>query len=233
VREKMVSVSVIIPTVNDKRIYRAIETLKNQDCEIIVVQNGTEKPWEELKGYCENNGITFIHFKEGNLSKAYNIGSKIASGEIIVHADSDTYFTENFIDDVKKQAKKGWIIKGGQIFDDFGEKIVVGGQAIFLYKSDFERIGGYDEEFAKPHATDVAFCLRARQKGVRSKVIPKAIFYHPPTAHKRGFKVGMAEAKAIKKYPGHLKMWRMLGADVLEIFRIIRHMIGLIVGVII
>lgn len=226
----MTSVSVIIRVTRDDRIYRTIKSLENQDYkELIIVQNGTDR-WDELEKFCKENNIKFLYFEEGNASKAYNIGSEVATGDIVVCCDSDAYFTENYIDDVKKFAEKGYITQGAWILDEFGEVTVATNQACFLYKTDYEKIGGHDEDFAKPHATDVAFCLKARQKGIKSKVIPQAIYYHPPTAHKRGFKVGMAEAKACKKYPGYLKVWRMLGADVLEIFRIIRHMVGLAIG---
>ena len=229
----MVSVSVIIRVTKDERIYRTIKSLENQDYkEIIVVQNGAER-WRELEDFCNKKGIKFLYFKEGNASKAYNVGAKVASGDILVLCDSDAYFTESYIEDVKRFAEKGYITQGAWILDEFGEVTVATNQACFLYKSDYEKIGGHDEEFAKPHATDVAFCLRARQKGIKSKVIPQAIYYHPPTAHKRGFKVGMAEAKANRKYPGYQKTWRMIAWDVLEIWRIIRHMVGLIVGSII
>lgn len=226
----MNDVSVIIPTIHDRRIYKAIETLKNQDCEIIIVQNGTENPWRELQYFCVTNNMKFIHFKEGNLSKAYNVGSKVAKGDIIVHTDSDTYFSQTFIEDVKRYAKKGWITKGGHVFDDFGEKKAIGSQAWFLYKNDFEMVGGYDEEFVKQYATDVAFCFKARQKGIKNQIIPHAVFYHPSTAHKRGFNVGVDEAQVNKKYPGYQKTWRMVGADGLEILRIVRHLFGLVIG---
>jgi len=226
----MPSVSVIIRVTRDDRIYRTIKSLENQDYkEIIVVQNGTDK-WDELEKFCDEGNIKFIYFKEGNASKAYNEGVKVANADIVVCCDSDAYFTEGYIEDVKRFAEKGYITRGARVLDEFGETTVATNQACFLYKSDYDKIGGHDEEFAKPHATDVAFCLKAREKGIKSRVIPKAIYYHPPTAHKRGFKVGMAEAKACKKYPGYLKVWRMFGADVLEIFRIIKHMIGLLVG---
>lgn len=226
----MASVSVIIRVTWDERIYRTIKSLKNQDYEeIIVVQNGTDK-WEELEDFCNQNSIKFLYFEKGNASKAYNVGAEVASGDILLLCDSDAYFTKDYIEDVKKYAEYGWIVGGGLIYDDFGEKLLASNKACFLYKSDYNKIGGHDEDFAKPNATDLAFCLRARQKGIKSKVIPQVIYYHPATAHKRGFKVGMAEARANRRYQGYQKTWRMIGWDVLEIWRIIKHIVGLMVG---
>ena len=226
----MTPVSVIFRVTKDERIFRAIKSLENQDYdEIIVVQNGTDR-WHELEFFCKENDIKFIYFEEGNASKAYNEGVKAASGDIVVCCDSDVRFSENFIGDVKKYTKNGYITQGILAFDEFGEVTVATNQACFLYKSDYEKIGGHDETFAKPNATDVAFCLRARQKGIKSRIIPQAVYYHPPTVQKRGLKVGMAEARANKKYPGYQKTWRMIGWDVLAVWRAIRHMVGLVIG---
>ena len=223
------NVSVVIRVTKDERIYRSIETLKGQDCDIIVVQNGAEL-WGELETFCSVNNIAFIFFSKGNASRAYNEGVKATESDIVVLCDSDTYFSENYIEDVKKYVKWGWITTGGWVPESFGEKLLATNQACFLYKSDYEKIGGHDEEFAKPNATDVAFCLRAKQKGVKSQLIPQAVYYHPPTVQKRGLKVGMAEARANKKYPQYQKTWRMIGWDVLEVWRVIRHMVGLAIG---
>ena len=227
-REK--TVSVIIPVVRDYRIYKAIESLKDQDCEIIIIQSGEEE-WKELKEFCEKNKVKFYYLKNATAPQAYNFGASIAKGDILVCGDSDTIFSKNFISDVKKYTKKGWITAGGWITLDFGEKLVIGDQAWFLYKSDYEKIGGYDESFTR-YAYDVAFCLKAKRKGIKCRRIPQAIYYHPSTAQKRGFNVGREEAKANKKY-GYQKTWRMIAWDVLEIWRIIRHMVGLIIGSII
>jgi GT2 family glycosyltransferase len=225
---KMREVSVILPVMKDRRIYRAIGSLLNQDCEIIVVQNGPEK-WEELENYCKKNKVKFLYIKEANSLKAYNVGAKHAKGKILVLGDSDTRFSENFIKDVKKHTKRGWITAGCWIIDDFGEKFSVPDQAMFLYKSDFEKIGGYDEGFG-PVYGDVPLCLKARKMGIKSRLIPHAMYFHPSNTHKMGFINGVMEARAIRKYPGYLKVWRMIGHDVKEIFRLIRHILGLIVG---
>lgn len=221
-------VSVILPVRKDERIYKAIESLLKQDCEIIVVHNGPER-WKELKRFCEKRGVKFLYIKEANSLKAYNTGAKIANGDVLVLGDSDTCFSKGFIRDVKKYAKRGWITAGAWIIDDFGEKFCVPDQAMFLFKSDFEKIGGYDEEFG-PVYGDVPLCLKARKIGIKSRLIPHAMYFHPSNRHKMGFVAGLMEARAIRKYPGYLKIWRMIGHDIREIFRLIRHIAGLIIG---
>lgn len=219
----MVKVSVIFRVKDDERIYIAINSLKGQDCEIIVVQNGSKSLWGDL-------GVKLIYSEIGNASHAYNIGVKEAIGDIVVCCDSDVILSKTFIEDVKKYAEHGVIKSGGMITQKMGESNVIWNQACFMYRDDYLACEGHDEEFDKPNATDIAFSFKAKKHGLKLEFIPKAVYYHPETYQKRGYHVGKAEARVCKKYPKNIKVYKLIIGDIIEICRNIRNIIGLIVG---
>jgi glycosyltransferase involved in cell wall biosynthesis len=225
----MDNISVIIRVKDDTRIFKLLDSLKGQPYkEIIVVQNGTKQLWEELSKYCKDSGIIFTYFPEGNSSKAYNRGAELATGEILLLCDSDVYLPPNFIEKVPEVVKNKWLVSGAWAISDFGERDICWNQCLIMMKSDYLAVK-HDEDFAKPHATDVSFSLKAKTMGYRCMFTDKLHYFHP-LAGKRGYYIGKAEARAAMTYPGYLKIHRMLGSDFIEILRIVRHSLGLIRG---
>ena len=105
-------VSIIIPIYNvEKYLQRCIESAVRQtyrDIEIILVDDGsTDKSGE----YCDlwskkDSRIKVIHKTNGGLSVARNIGYDIATGDYILHLDSDDYLSSDCVSKALKMCKR-------------------------------------------------------------------------------------------------------------------------------
>ena len=57
------------------------------------------------------------------------------------------------------------------------EVIAVTGACLMVERRKFERLGGFDARLALTH-NDLDFCLRARESGLSTVVVPQALLYH-------------------------------------------------------
>ncbi len=89
-----IGVSIVIPAFNARFIKDTLEALANQDCsgfEVIVVENGVEKPrlYDLLKIYQPVLDIHYIFQEAPGLNNARNEGVKISRNNIIALTDDD------------------------------------------------------------------------------------------------------------------------------------------------
>lgn len=94
-------VSVVIPAYNEeKKIPKVLECLKGQDCEVIVVDDGsTDRTVEIANSY----GCKVIISGKKNVPYSRNLGIEHAKGNIIVSLDaSEMIVPPNFIEEIKK-----------------------------------------------------------------------------------------------------------------------------------
>lgn len=96
-----VLVSIIIPCYNDTDVVKdAICSAKQQtykNCEIIVVDDGSEENVTELMNFCKNNDVMFVSTSHCGRSHARNYGIRISHGEYIAFLDADDLFCKNKI----------------------------------------------------------------------------------------------------------------------------------------
>ena len=106
-----VTFSFIIPTYNSKKtIIRAIESVTKQldksEYEIIIVDDGSQDGTVELvHDFMKDNGN--IHFTStiGGVSFARNKGINQAQGEYLLFLDSDDYYVEGSLKNLKNRLK--------------------------------------------------------------------------------------------------------------------------------
>ena len=109
-------VSVIVPIYNvEKYLDRSVDSLVNQtyeNIEIILVDDGTKDSSGEIadRRAKEDSRIKVIHKLNGGLGSARNSGIKEATGEYLLFLDSDDYVDLNTIEELVKEAKKGYDI---------------------------------------------------------------------------------------------------------------------------
>ena len=105
-------ISVIIPTFNEEDVIgRCLESLKNQsyaDFEVIVVDDGSSDTTPQLLRGAGKTGSVKVFFQEHKgAGAARNLGSKYASGDILVFVDADMTFDKNFLRNLVKPILAG------------------------------------------------------------------------------------------------------------------------------
>lgn len=109
-------ISIIVPIYNvEKYLDRSVDSLINQtykNIEIILVDDGTKDSSGLIadKRAKEDSRIVVIHKKNGGLGSARNSGMKVATGDYLLFLDSDDYIENNTVEEMVKEAEKGYDI---------------------------------------------------------------------------------------------------------------------------
>ena len=96
----MINISIIIPHKNSiSYLERLLNTLPyNETIEVIIIDDlSDESVIEKLKNINYKKNIKVIYSKGGGPGSARNLGTNISSGKWIIFADSDDYFTNDFL----------------------------------------------------------------------------------------------------------------------------------------
>jgi rSAM/selenodomain-associated transferase 2 len=159
---KQPQISVIIPVFNEeKNIGNTISLLRERSAtdigEIIVVDGGSK---DKTKEYALNSGADVIDSEKKGRAAQMNRGAESASGDILYFLHADTVPPFNFDKDILKAVSSGF--KAGCFILRFNDShpglkfyawftrfkstlIRFGDQSLFVTKSLFEAVGGYDE----------------------------------------------------------------------------------------
>lgn len=184
------SFSVVIPAHNEENyigkclnaIIEAEKHISPEKAEIIVVANRcTDKTAEIALGY----GAKVIPNEDKCIASIRNAGVKEAAGDIIVTIDADSIMTEYSLKEIKENLESGKFIGGGtnpkfdrmSIGMAFSAMYVaanlfplmiknggyLSGAMFWLYKRDFDAIGGFDETLVS--LEDMDFASRLKKHG--------------------------------------------------------------------
>lgn len=114
---------------------------------------------DKLKIYIERGVVKYYKTTEPErfkMTHAKNMAARLATGEIIVNLDADTYLGENYFKFIQRKLAKGcYIRKRGE-----GK-----GGRICTFAEDFKSVGGYDETFENWGQEDGDFCDRLFRMG--------------------------------------------------------------------
>ena len=117
------------------------------------------------------NDVETIIEKEGNRSEARNVGAKRATKEILVFCDDDIIFDVELLNRMIEKIKPRNVIG----LEDYDFNLLLT-RFLMIYKDDFNKIGGFDENFN--HMEDTDFCFRAKKAGYNIIPIPREIIQH-------------------------------------------------------
>ncbi len=183
-----VRISVVIPAYNrPDYLVEAVESALMQSvlpCEIIVADNGTKQHGLEFSSKLVR---TIVLPPRVGASAARNAGAKAATGDYLAFLDDDDWWEPNFLEFAYKRSletgasivygrKDIWeggvqkLYKSPKESDLTIDQVLVrnpgtGGQNLFIKRSVFEEIGGFDPLL--PAANDIAFVLDALISGYR------------------------------------------------------------------
>jgi glycosyltransferase involved in cell wall biosynthesis len=155
-----------------QRAQNCIESLKNQDCKIIVVDYGSD----DLSWYSEVFTMGWVSVRRDtkifNKSRAYNIGFRLVTTPFVVFSDIDNIFAPNFVDRVKEEIVKPKTIVLAQNLDlDENGKVYrvhpkIGYGSCFGVQSQWIReVKGYDENYTYWGKEDDDMFMRAKEDG--------------------------------------------------------------------
>lgn len=191
-------VSVIIPYFNcEKYIAETLDSVEKQtypNVEIIVVNDGSSKAssayFEALLG--DRTNIHYLHQKNQGVSSARNTGAKVAQGEFLLFLDADNKIHSDYLQkttdvlihnpnckitytkaELIESCTGEWILPPYTGFSDLllGNKIDM---LALVRKSDFDRLGGFDENL-KSHE-DWDYWIRLLQDGGEVICIDEILF---------------------------------------------------------
>lgn len=187
----MYTFSVVIPAHNEEKyiskcleaISRAAEKVRPLETEVIVVANRCTDGTKEI---ARRHGAAVLPNEDRSISAIRNMGVRAASGEIIVTIDADSCMTEGSLLEIKQMLDSGKFVGGGTVskFDRMSigiafsamyvaanlipvmakNKAALTGGMFWLYKRDFEAIGGFDERYVS--VEDLDFAARLNKLGV-------------------------------------------------------------------
>ena len=205
----MPQVSVIIPTYNGELyISQAVDSVLAQSCddyEIIVVDDGsTDNTVAALQPYRDR--ITYLYQANRKLPAARNAGIRATRGEYLAFLDSDDLFLPHKLAAqarcLDERPDVGLVASGHQYIDEAGrllqesrpwigrptitlESILYGGlapvHAVLLRRDWFERVGGFDEQFA--YCEDMDLWYRLALAGCPMEWVPAVVCQYRVHAH--------------------------------------------------
>jgi len=180
----MNKISIIIPVLNEAdNIANLLNHLlqnssKENISEIIVVDGGSTDGSQNI--ISKFNNVTFIQSKKGR-AKQMNLGAKNAFGNVLyfLHADSfpPKYFDKHIINQIDKNntagcfimkfnSKHWWLKLAGQLTRLPFKSCRGGDQSLFITKSFFNTVGGFDESFKIYEDNDIISKLYIRKQFV-------------------------------------------------------------------
>lgn len=204
-------ISIVIPAYNQHELtldcITAIRKHTNQDCEIIIIDNGSTPPIKQpYTGFIE----TIIIRNEENLGfpKAVNQGIQSAKGEYIILLNNDVIVTPGWADKLINALDQFDIVgpmtnycaglqkvqipaysnedelnkSAGEWAGEYeGETQPVNfiiGFCMAFKKSLFEEVGEFDESLWPCSGEEVDFCYRAKQSGYTVGIVKDCYVHH-------------------------------------------------------
>jgi rSAM/selenodomain-associated transferase 2 len=183
--------SIIIPVLHESEIINTqLESLKNLEAEDpfeIIVVDGS--PTRDTLRVITETTVILCSCPQGR-GRQMNVGAAEATGDILVFLHADTSLPRNALQLIQEQLQnhrlvggafsllidsRGLLIKMTAAFSTFRSCVTrapYGDQVIFLRKTFFDEIGGYQDI---PLMEDVELMRRVKKKGGDIVILPTAV----------------------------------------------------------
>ncbi len=178
-----IKVSIVIPVYNEeKRIDGLLECLvklKGEHEVIFVDGNSQDNTVRKIDEIIKNDDKFSLIVSEKGRSNQMNAGAKVSRGEILFFLHADSYIGPDTIINIENSARenaigclkirfdsKKLIMKICSYMSSFRvrkRKIAFGDQGMFIFKSTFERLGGFSNI---PIMEDYDLSIRAKDIGM-------------------------------------------------------------------
>src|ERR1051325_3406147 len=165
------TISVILPVLNEERVIaQTLQSLLSlMPYEIIVVDGGST---DRTRAICEQFGVRVLTSEPGR-ARQMNCGAKEAIGDVLLFLHADTKLPASALQDISAAMRdadcpagrfdleidaRHWMLKiiaRSINYRSRMTKIATGDQAIFVRRSVFQSMGGFQDV---PLMEDIAFC---------------------------------------------------------------------------
>lgn len=155
-------ISIIIPTFNEEeRIGTLLNHLKNccseTNHEIIIADGGSV---DATISIAEQSGTNVLHCNKKGRAAQMNEGAEHAAGSILYFLHADTFPPLNFVSEIRKSFERGYRSGCFQLAFDHSHPVLkfyswctrfrltvfrFGDQSLFVEKTLFHEVGGFDE----------------------------------------------------------------------------------------
>jgi rSAM/selenodomain-associated transferase 2 len=209
-----VLISIIIPTLNEENtIENLLNFLENhpqkQLFEVIVVDGGSA---DETVHLLKNSKVKLLQTTIASRAHQMNEGAKNAKGDILYFVHADVELITSFVDDISKSIKSGHhcgcyrfkfsktknpLLHINGFFTRLPFSWCRGGdQTLFITKTYFNQIGGFNEQFVIMEDYELLDRLQEPLK-----IIPKSLKVSARKYEKNSYmKVQLTNMKAMKMY---------------------------------
>lgn len=202
-RECGIVISVVIPAFNEETdLGGCLSSLKAQTLsaslfEVIVVDNGsTDATSVTAEQFLPILPLRVVSLPRRTISAARNSGAAVAEGRELVFLDADCRPNPNWLQDFLDLAPENgirgchyalppestWV---GKVWTQFQARDITGpvsfvpGGGLFLSKSNFVALGGFDEQVET--SEDIELCTRAKKSGLSITSHPSLAVVHEGT----------------------------------------------------
>lgn len=185
-----------MPTKNEEKIFTALERLKMQNPEEIIVVNdsGSRDKYSEKLEQLEY--IEYIEAEGGGPARARNLGAEAASSDKIIFLDVDCYPTEEWLKRMEKGLEDSNIVEGeieyigercrfSRVVENRGEKERFLTANLGVKKDIFDQIK-FDEEYGL-FREDTDFGFRALNSGYETKFVNAKVEHDAGRLNLKGF----------------------------------------------
>lgn len=193
-------ITLVIPAFNEERylgetiknVRRAEKEYKkkysNADIELLVVNNNSTDNTEQV---ARDHGARVVFEKKNQIAASRNAGGRAAKGEIVAFLDADNHVSSNIFILIDEAMSTGKYIGGGgkivqetltpiififhMIFKILSTLSGIHPGILYLHKSTFDKMGGFDEKY---YAGEEGFFLQnlkklGKQEGKKLCVLKK------------------------------------------------------------
>ena len=217
--------SVIIPTLNEEHNIAKLlpllqNGLQNTKHEIIVVDS---KSSDRTIHVASDFEVTVLSCSKKCRAQQMNEGVAIAKGEILYFVHADSRPPKGFLNDIIQALDEGFdmgcfrfkfdssnqLLKINSYFTRFDREMCRGGdQTLFVRRSDFNALGGYDASLRIMEEYD--FMRKARRK-LKFKIIPKDVIVSARKYEENSyFRVNLANLVVFTSYNWGVSQERLL-----------------------
>lgn len=217
-KKKTKKLSIIIPCWNAEpyihELLKRLNTQVNEEVEVIVVDDGSTKPFETQYAWCN-----VIHKRNGGVSTARNKGLSIAKGEYVQFLDADdlvpNYYVEKmlkYIDEYKADLYElSWKTMDGNVIRKLkqGDRLPNPSVCCRCFSRDFIGDTRFNEKKDSTEDEDFTRRITYQDMGreVNIKTIPEFMYYYRsnvPMSKIKRFKQGLMNTKRIVYHYSHV-----------------------------
>lgn len=183
--------SVVIPTCHRPALLAGcIRALSKDEAEVIVSDDSHD---EETRTLLEREFPSVRWLPGPRLGPAANrnCGARAATGDWLAFLDDDCEPQPGWLAALAQASREADVVEGRTLapgasdspFEEHVENLhggVLWSCNLAVRRADFERLGGFDEDFFEAGGEDMEFAWRVARAGLRVRFAPEALVHHPP-----------------------------------------------------